>query len=416
MGDLGFKALHRRTEQAFTRDRSLPFGLVLTMVLRKSVKSLQAVVNEAMLWLEAESVTASAFSQARYKLKHTAFIELNQKAVVETMYRDGDYRTFWGHRVLAVDGSRVMLPDNPASRQAFGTIRYTNGKNQSHAGEHCYARASVLYDVLNRVVLDAALAPVKSYEADLAVAHLPHTQDRDLLVMDRNYPSYRMMAELSRCGRAFVIRCPASSFKAVRLMAEGAGADSQIVVLRPPGRQTGGLPESLTVRLVRVRLKTGETEMLISSLLDGAAYPTGGFAELYWLRWGVETFYGVLKTRLALENFSGLGVEAIRQDFYATVYLTGMESVLTDAAQVLLDGKDTRHPQTVNRAVSFNAIKNNALDLLFSDLDSGALLEQLTQLFLKNPTLRRNERNPPRQQASCRTLLHFHKRQKKHCF
>lgn len=70
------------------------FALVVALVLRKSMKSLQNVVNEAMLWLERSSVSASVYSQARYKLRHTAFIELNRKAVVETMYRDGDYQTF----------------------------------------------------------------------------------------------------------------------------------------------------------------------------------------------------------------------------------------------------------------------------------------------------------------------------------
>ncbi len=46
--------------------------------------------------LNSDPVTASAYSQARYKLKHTAFIELNQKAVVNTVYADDDYQRFWG--------------------------------------------------------------------------------------------------------------------------------------------------------------------------------------------------------------------------------------------------------------------------------------------------------------------------------
>lgn len=190
-----FKDKHRLAKSAFTRVRSLPFELVLVMILRKSVKSLQNVVNEAMLWLETDTVTASAFCQARYKLRHTAFIELNQQAIVDPMYADDDYQRFWGFRVLAVDGSKVMLPNNKETCAAFGTISYTNGKNKQLLGEHCYGRASVLYDVLNRIAVDATLAPVKAYEVDLAIAHLQHTTATDLLLMDRNYPSYRMMAE-----------------------------------------------------------------------------------------------------------------------------------------------------------------------------------------------------------------------------
>jgi hypothetical protein len=64
--DEAFKNRHRTSTKVFTRVRQLPFALVVTLVLRKSMKSLQNVVNDAMAWLGAEPVTASAFSQARY--------------------------------------------------------------------------------------------------------------------------------------------------------------------------------------------------------------------------------------------------------------------------------------------------------------------------------------------------------------
>ena len=116
--------------------------LVLVLVLRNSVKSLQLVVNEALSWLNTDPVTASAYSQARYKLKHTAFIELNQKAVVETMYSDEHYHRFWGYRLLAVDGSKMRLPDNDEIRREFGTITYSNGKDKTVLGKHPYASTS----------------------------------------------------------------------------------------------------------------------------------------------------------------------------------------------------------------------------------------------------------------------------------
>jgi hypothetical protein len=253
------------------------------------VKSLQNVVNEAMTWLGLDSVTDSAYSQARYKLKHTAFIELNQSAVVETLYGDGDYLKFWGFRVLSVDGSKIVLPDTEAVRGEFGTVAWTNGKTAEIQGERPYALASVLYDVLNRVALDAVLGKAKAYEIDLAVGHLAATKPGDLLLMDRNYPSYRMLAETSHFGRDFAVRCSAGSFAEVRRMLKGEGPDSQTVTLTPCAKQAAeirklGLPLSLKVRLVRVRLSTGEYEVLATSLLDAARYPTEGFLELYGLR------------------------------------------------------------------------------------------------------------------------------------
>jgi len=98
------------------------------------------------------------------------------------------------------------------------------------------------------------------------------------------------------------------------------------------------------------------------------------------------------------------------------VYLSGLESLLIESAQAQLDAKNTQHPQIVNRAVSFNAIKYQVLDLLFSNEPLDPLMEKLTTLFLSNPCLDRQHRNPPRKKSSARTLLNFQKREKKHCF
>ena len=100
--------------------------------------------------------------------------------------------------------------------------------------------------------------------------------------MDRNYPSYRMMAELQHRNRAFVIRCSAASFGIARQMLKGEGDDSQIVTLTPcakqmPMIQTLGLAQSLTVRFVRVQLDTGEREVLVTSLQNESCYPTREF-------------------------------------------------------------------------------------------------------------------------------------------
>lgn len=150
---------------------------------------------------------------------------------------------------------------------------------------------------------------------------------------------------------------------------------------------------------------------MVALLLDEYEWPSADFLELYHQRRGVETFYGRLKTRLGLENFGGLGAEAVRQDFFATVYLSGLESLLTDEAQTRLDAKQTRHPQRVNRAVSFNAF-----DILFGDEDAETIRERLTALFLTNPASYREGRHPPRKNTSNRGLLDYHRRRRKHCY
>ena len=81
-----------------------------------------------------------------------------------------------------------------------------------------------------------------------------------------------------------------------------------------------GLPRELIVRFVSVRLPTGELEVLVTSLLDAAAYPTEEFLTVYHWRWPHETYYGRLKGRLDLENWSGQSAEAVRQDFHQRAF------------------------------------------------------------------------------------------------
>jgi hypothetical protein len=70
----------------------------------------------------------------------------------------------------------------------------------------------------------------------------------------------------------------------------------------------------------------------------------------------------------------------------------------------------------VNRVVSFNAIKNQAMDLLFSEKNREQLIIQLEQLFLTNPVSIRSTRKVPRQKRSATHLLHYANRKRKICF
>lgn len=379
---------------------------------------MQLVLNEFFNKLKMPMVSSSAFTQARRHLKHSAFIELNQEAIVKVCYAD-EHKRYKGFRVLGIDGSKIYLPQEEAIVTEFGGTR----KNQHKDDIQPFGLASVMYDVLNHIALDSILAKGKAYEVELALDHLKHTQADDLLLFDRNYPSYLLLATLVKQERDFVIRCPRSSFKPVRQMFAGLGPNSQIVTLKVPSSQNKAvgardLPKQITVRLVRVPLAGGDIEILVTSLLDELLYPTVDFGQLYFMRWGSETFYDLLKTRLQLENFTGKTVEAIKQDFYATIYITGLETLLTQQAHTILATRSASntYPQQVNQAVSFNAIKNHIIELLYTEPDEDLLLAKLTQIFLLKPTSVRKNRSVPRPKFSAPQRLQFHKRFKKICF
>lgn len=110
-------------------------------------------------------------------------------------------------------------------------------------------------------------------------------------------------------------------------------------------------------------MSTGEFEVLATSLFNEQHYWVPLLAEIDHRRWGIETFFSLLKTRLQLENFTGKTLESVQQDFYSTIYISGLESILTADTNKYLANKPTLHQDQVNKMVSFNAIKDRALEL-----------------------------------------------------
>lgn len=256
-----FKEQYKNTPTAFTRTRKLHFEILMILMLQKGLKSLQLRLNELVLSLEnGDSISNSAFTQARANLDYRAFIELNQKSVVDVMYRDDNIKTYKGMRVFGIDGSKIMLPATKSIIDEFGTTSY-GSKNTFTSGVFCYALASTMYDVLNRVVVDSTLNKFKNYEVDLAIKHLKVAKDNDLLIYDRGYVSYRHIAHLCIANKKFVMRCSSTSFKDAREMLKGDGSGDRTVMLKVHhGKrkeiQEYKLPQEIKVRFVRVLLES----------------------------------------------------------------------------------------------------------------------------------------------------------------
>jgi hypothetical protein len=394
---------------------------MIILIIQKSLKSLQIKMNEFSLYLDNLPVTASAFSQARLNLHYMVFIALNKSAVVDVFYQEGEVKRFKGYRVLAIDGSRIRLPKHPTTQKEFGEISYNNQHIKTKE-THVYGHVSVMYDVLNHIAIDSTLSHCKDDELNLAIGHITHSEADDLLLFDWHYPSYKILSYLCAINRKFVIRCSGSSYKKVRKMIKNQGSNDQKTTLTPHHSRIKeiefhGLPKEIDVRFIRIPLKTGEYEILVTNLMDESLFPTDLFKEIYFMRWGIEGFYGLLKTRLNLENFTGKTAKTVYQDFYSTIYLTGLETLLTaDSNQKLSEKKQTKYAQKVNHAISFNAIKNQAFALLYSNIDDETLYEKLTILFLTNPTIIRTERYIPRKKHPPRNQLNHAIRVKKIVF
>ena len=87
-------------------------------------------------------------------MKHEVFIELNAN-FRDSINRNIIVKDWHGYCLIVVDGSSVHVPDTDVNVEYFGGIYAANGNG------HIWpkARISFTYDPLNRMLIDARMAP-----------------------------------------------------------------------------------------------------------------------------------------------------------------------------------------------------------------------------------------------------------------
>jgi hypothetical protein len=151
-------------------------------------------------------------------------------------------------------------------------------------------------------------------------------------------------------------------------------------------------------------LPDGEVEILMTSLLDSQIYPSSMFKELYFLRWGVETYYDELKNKLKVEFFTGYSKITILQDFFCAIFISNLQSVIVNGLQEELKEKNlnTKLDYKINTNLSYGFLKNRILELLIKEAPLESILTELENLFLENTIPIRENRSNKRNTAKYR--------------
>lgn len=384
----------------FTRNRILPFNLLVIFMLRKLYKNLSLEISEFFKELSAPkvSLTKSAFTQARQKLSPLFFRDLLYK-LNDEFYTDNDERVrlVKSMRILAVDATTLDLPYTGELAEVYGTH-----SNQHKDVRYVKGRASVMYDLLNGMIIDGVLQPFAEGEPKAALKHLAVGQAGDLVVYDRSYASFEMVYEHRRRNMHVLMRLRTSFSSQVEAFAQSSQDD--VVVFMKAGKNTPikekayGRNDSIEVRLVKFTLGNGEQALLLTTLLDKEEFPIAVLKQLYGMRWGVETRYDVLKNVLRVEYFSGLTQVAIEQDFYISLFLMNMQSLLADELEDELKNRygHRKHEYQVNLATAIGHLKKNVVQLFISK-DTQEILLELKEAFLKHVEPVRPKRKYPRE-------------------
>ena len=340
------------------------------------------VLKKQGLRQSIKSITKSAFVQNRQKVKPELFKYLLAE-VNKEFYTDNDENVeLWeGFRLLAVDGSRVTLPITKELKEKYGVF-----KNQ-HETELVIGRISVLYDVLNCIIIDGILAPSEVGERDLALKHIEYCTKNDLIIYDRGYPSFEFIYEHEIIRLNYIIRCkPDLNWQVKEFV---SSKEQTCIIDLHPGKNTifkgnnYNKNTTVKVRLVKVKLSSGETEILMTSLLEVQKYKSDIFKWVYFKRWGVETFYDVFKNKLQIENFSGYSDIAIQQDFNCTLFIRNLQSIiLKDMNEEAKEQyKECKYQYKINNNISIGLMKNRIIEL-FLDENTEVILDELKSLLI----------------------------------
>lgn len=365
-----FVARHRFHPKDFTRNRKLPFRVLLGILINFFHGSYQDELDKFFKTIfrfdvAKRIVSKAAFTKARMKLKFNAFIELNQRL---TIYFEKHFRpkTWFGFRLLAIDGSTVRLPMTEAIAQHFGVC---NGRQGAPSP---MARVSQMFDILNKISVDALIKPKNIGERELAAQHLLSVMPQDLVLLDRGYPAWWLFKLILSMGANFCARISCTKWKSVRKFFR-SGLREQIIDLpvHPTSiaqcKQMGLDTTSLRLRLIRIE-NDGKTAVLITSLLDTQQYPTDIFNDLYHCRWPIEEDYKTIKCRLELENFSGKSALSVYQDFHAKVFAKNLIGIIAfpvnDSLENDIGPKKLQYQ--INFTQAFSKSKG-ALALMFHD-------------------------------------------------
>jgi hypothetical protein len=122
-------------------------------------------------------------------------------------------------------------------------------------------RVSMMYDVLNEMILDGKLCPYKTGEIPLSHEHFKFAKENDIIIMDRDYPSFESMYKMQKRKIHFIYRCKTDFYNKVNKFYESKEVDV-FVEIKP--KQNGSFKDlpynketTIKVRLIGIGIIIG---------------------------------------------------------------------------------------------------------------------------------------------------------------
>ena len=254
----------------------------LDVVLHKLVHGLR------LFWPDPDIplATTGALCQARYRLGARPLVALFHQVCWPraTPQTPGAFR--FGLRLMALDGTVEDVPDSPANVRAFG--RPDSGRGQSAFPQ---VQGVYLSECGTHAVIDAGFWPCHTSERVGALRLLRSVGAGMLLLWDRGFYSFEMIAQTLARGAQVLGRVPATVTLTPRWLLPDGSYWAYISPSDPQRRKRG---DHLLVRVIVYTLTDparpgyGATHRLVTTLLDAQEAPALALVCAYHERWEIE--------------------------------------------------------------------------------------------------------------------------------
>jgi hypothetical protein len=285
----------------------------------------RVVVLFVALGRGACSDNTGAYCRARAKIP-TVIIRRLALEVADGCEQQIPARWLWKRRhAYLVDGTTSSMPDTLENQAA-----YPQPSCQAQGLGFPLARMVVLLSLATAMVKGMAIGPYAGKETgELALLRqlLARLEPGAILVADRYYCSYFMIALLVELGIDFVVRLHQrrdADLEHGRRLGQG----DHLVRWQRPQRPAWmdeetyrRMPATLQVRALEVQVKQPgcrvEEFMVVTTLTDARAYAKDDVAELYHQRWLVELDIRALKVTLGMDVLRCKTPEMVAKEIWA---------------------------------------------------------------------------------------------------
>lgn len=359
-----------RVKNHFVRKRKLSLFQVIMYLLYTSKASMfqnLSRIREDLECLDFPDISKQALSKARQFINPALFKELYYLSV-DLFYKQLPSRKLWnGYHLFAIDGSKIELPNSKSNFEFFGEMfGYPDPSRRFTMG-----LGSIVYDVLDDYIVHASFQRYLASERSAALEHLHNLEDLNIyqnsvVIFDRGYYSEDLFHYCVEHQHLCLMR-----LKQNYNIAKKCSGDILTVL---PGNEKDGT-EDIRIRVIEVILNDGTKEYLATNLFD-SHISQQMFRELYFYRWPVETKYKELKSRLAIEEFSGATTTSVLQEFYINVLLSNLSSLIKNQVdeKIQITAKNTnKYRYQANRAFIIGRIKTIVPKILSNLFDLSAI-------------------------------------------